>query len=175
MLLFLSFSYNPTLQYMEKTTARKSTGSFIGSVLITALIAGTLDMIGAIINYTAAGGKRPTVIFQYIASAALGKTANGTVGIVAGLLFHYLIAFLFTLFFFLVFPKIKLWKSNTIIIAILYGVFVWSVMNLLVLPNTKLDPISFDIKKAAIAAFILIVCIGLPVVIGAKKYYRKIA
>ena len=159
---------------MEKTTTRKTTGSFMSAVIITALIAGTLDMIGAIISYTAAGGKKPTVIFQYIASAALEKSFSyGSFGIVAGLLFHFLIAFVFTLFFFLIFPKIRLLQGNTILVAIVYGIFVWAIMNRVVIPYfTKLDPVTFDLKKASIAAFILIVCIGLPIVISAKKYYR---
>ena len=83
---------------MEKKSAGKQS-SFIKAVLITAIIAGTLDIIGAIISYTANGGKKPTVIFQYIASAVFGKSAfDGSVTMMsAGLLFHYLIAFLFTL------------------------------------------------------------------------------
>ncbi|QEC67239.1 hypothetical protein FRZ67_08000 [Panacibacter ginsenosidivorans] len=155
----------------------KNSSSFIKAVAITALIAGTLDMIGAIISYTANGGKNPLVIFQYIASAVFGKVAyNGNVSmILAGLFFHYLIAFIFTLFFFLLFPKIKLLAANTILLAIVYGIFVWAIMNRIVIPLTRLDHVSFDITKASIAAFILIVCIGLPVVIGAKKYYRKFA
>ena len=160
---------------MEKTTARKTSGSFISAVIITALIAGALDMLGAIISYTTAGGKNPTVIFQYIASAALGKSAyDGSVGMmIAGLLFHFLIAFIFTLFFFFIFPKIKLLQGNAMLVAIVYGIFVWAIMNRIVIPYfTKLDHVSFDLKKASIAAFILIVCIGLPIVIGTKKYYR---
>jgi len=92
---------------------------------------------------------------------------------IAGLLFHFLIAFIFTLFFFFIFPKIKLRQGNAILVAIVYGIFVWAIMNRIVIPYfTKLDHISFDLKKASIAAFILIVCIGLPIVIGTKKYYR---
>jgi hypothetical protein len=162
---------------MEKTTARKSSASFIGAVILTALIAGVLDMLGAIISYTAAGGKKPIVIFQYITSAIFGKSAfdGSTSMMIAGLLFHFVIAFIFTLFFFLIFPKIKLLQGNTLLAAIVYGIFVWAVMNKIVIPYfTKLDPVIFDLKKASIAAFILIVCIGLPVVIAVKKYYREL-
>jgi hypothetical protein len=160
---------------MEKTTTTRKSGSFISTLLITALIAGTLDMLGAIANYMINGGKNPTVIFQYIASAVFGKTAyDGSISMMAaGLLFHYIIAFIFTLFFFFLFPKLKLLSANSFLIAIPYGIFVWAVMNLIVLRLTRLAPVPFDLQKAAIAALILILCIGLPVVIGAKKYYRK--
>ena len=61
------------------------------AVLITALIAGTLDMTGATISYMINGGNGPTAIFQYIASAIFGKAAyDGTVSMmIAGLFFHY--------------------------------------------------------------------------------------
>ena len=76
-------------------------------------------------------------------------------------------------FFFLLYPKVKLLPGNSFITAIFYGIFVWAVMNLLVLPLTKLDPITFDIKKASVAALILIFCIGLPITLRAKKYYSR--
>lgn len=161
---------------MKNVTSNKTIASFWTAIAVTTLVAGTLDMIGAIISYTANGGKNPTVIFQYIASALLGKSAygGGTGVIIIGVLLHYLIAFIFTLFFFIIFPKIKMLPSNTLIIAIVYGIFVWFVMNRIVIPYfTKLDPVTFDIKKASIAAFILILCIGFPVVTAAKKYYNQ--
>jgi len=160
---------------MGKTTTTKKSGSFAGTVLLTALLAGTLDMLGAIINYMINGGKNPAVIFQYIASAVFGKAAfdGSTSMMIAGLVFHYIIALMFTLFFFLLYPKAKLLSANSFVTAILYGIFVWAVMTLIVLPLTKLAPVPFDAQKAAIAALILILCIGLPVVICTKKYYRK--
>jgi len=74
---------------------------------------------------------------------------------IAGLLFHFVIAFIFTLFFFLIFPKVKLLQGNTIIVAIVYGIFVWAVMNKIVIPYfTKLDPVIFDLKKASCCIYI---------------------
>src|SRR5215212_936780 len=99
---FLSSLYQNNF-LMEKITTTKK--SFAGTVLLTALIAGTLDMIGAIINYTAAGGKK-----AYIEGASM---------IIAGVFFHYLIAFIFTLFFFWIFPKVKFLSANTILVAVI--------------------------------------------------------
>lgn len=162
---------------MDEITQGQRSGSFIRAVVTTGLIAGTLDIIGAIVNFMVNGGKDPLIIFQYIASAVFGKAAfDGSAGpMIAGFLLHYLIAFIFTLFFFLLFPKIKLLQSRTIPVAIVYGIFVWVIMNKIVLPLTRLDPVSFDIMKASVAALILIICIGLPIAIGAKQYYRKLA
>jgi hypothetical protein len=49
-----------------------------------------------------------------------------------GLLFHYLAAFAFTIFFFFIYPKLKLQSVNRFILAILFGFFAWVVMNKLV-------------------------------------------
>ncbi len=45
------------------------------AVLWTSLLAGTLDAIGAIINYLVVYGKNPVRIFYYIASGVFGKEA----------------------------------------------------------------------------------------------------
>ncbi|CAN5486850.1 hypothetical protein BH10BAC2_BH10BAC2_11660 [soil metagenome] len=173
--IIFSFPIHQYCTHMEKIKQRKPPVSFINAVILTGLTAGTLDIIGAIINFMANGGKDPLVIFKYIGSAVFGKTAfDGSASmIIAGLGFHYLIAFVFTMFFFLIYPKVKLLSANSFIVAIFYGIFVWAAMNLIVLPLTKLSPIPFDMSKAGIAAVILIICIGWPVVTGAKKYYRN--
>ena len=89
-----------------------------------------------------------------------------------GLLFHYIIAYSFTILFFLLYPSIKLMSKSMVLTAIVYGIFIFVVMNLLVLPLTKVTraPIKFD--KAAIATFILIVAIGLPLSFFARKFYQ---
>lgn len=73
------------------------------SVIIKAgLLAGTLDISAACVQYYMKTGKNPDYVLKYVASGAFGKDAftGGIVMSMAGLLFHYLIAFSFTLFFF---------------------------------------------------------------------------
>ncbi|MEP6595489.1 MAG: hypothetical protein ABJA71_06060 [Ginsengibacter sp.] len=144
------------------------------TILATGLIAGTLDAIAAIINYTINGGKLPAGIFQYIASGAVGKQAftGGTGMVVLGIIFHYTIAFAFTLFFFLVYPRINLLSKNKILTGIAYGIFVWLIMNLIVLPMSNIPSSPFNIKQAIIAAAILILAIGLPVSMIIGRYYQ---
>jgi hypothetical protein len=55
----------------------------------------------------------------------------------------------------------------------IYGVFVWIVMNLAVLPLVFQVPVAIDPKKAGIAMAILIVCIGMPISILINRYYSK--
>ena len=70
------------------------------TILQTGLIAGTLDISAASLQFFLTTGKNPILIFKYIASGIFGKDiaySNGFMPI-AGLLLHYLIAFTFTIF-----------------------------------------------------------------------------
>jgi hypothetical protein len=149
---------------------------FGNSVLIAGFIAGTLDATAASIQYYINTGNNPARVFRYVASAAFGKeisTENLYGWAACGLVLHFLIAFSFTLFFFLVYPQVKKILPNKFLTGIVYGLFIWAVMNLAVVPLSFGRPVSIDINKAAIAAMILIAAIGIPVSFLADRYYSK--
>ena len=151
--------------------------NFFLPALYTGLLAGTMDLIGAVVSYAIINGHFPYKILEYIASAAFGKKAmNGTLGSnLWGLFFHYLIAISFTLFYFLIYPYLKFLQKNIIVSAVVYGLFVWMVTNMIVLPMSALQSpvIPTNFLAAARAAFVLIICIGLPVAYFTKRYYRR--
>ena len=144
-------------------------------ILLTGFIAGTLDATAAIIQFYIKTGKSPVIIFIYIASAVFGKEAFSMSPFIAfaGLLFHYLIATIFSAFYFLIYPKIKLLQKNKIVDAIIYGIFVWLVMNLIVVPLSHVQASPFDLLSALLAAVILIICIGVPVSFIAFSFYKN--
>jgi hypothetical protein len=147
------------------------------AILVAGLLAGTLDILSAFTQYYIVTGKNPVKILNYIASAVFGKEeayAGGTGMVLLGLLFHYLIAFAFTLFFFWLYPRWNAFAKNWVLTAIGYGLFVWAVMNLLVVPFlTRITVAPFNLSKAAVAALILICAIAIPVTLIARKYYAK--
>jgi len=140
-------------------------------IVRTALLAGLLDITGAIIHFLLRTKKNPVLIFEYIASSVLGTSAyQGSWWIIAlGILFHFLIAFFFTLFFFLIYPRISFLSFNPVLTAILYGIFIWLVMNLLILPLTKVAKPPFNLVQALIGVGILIVAIGIPLSFIARR------
>jgi len=146
-----------------------------GAILKAWLIAGTMDILSAFIKYMIEGKKNVEVILKYIASGILGKTAmKGGAGIAAlGLFLHFVIAFIFTIILFWLYGKLKLVRFNPILIGVLYGIFTWLVMNLVVVPNSNVPGARgpFNWNQAFIAALILIVCIGIPISLIARKYY----
>src|ERR1700692_2732361 len=99
---------------------------FFKAVLLTGLFVGTTDIIFAFVTVFIKSGKFPELMFNYIAGGALGlETAvkGGTGTAFLGLFFHYFIAFAFTLFFFWIFPKIKILSFNKYLVGMLYAVF----------------------------------------------------
>lgn len=133
-------------------------------IIKAGLIAGALDIVAAFLNFYFKTGKNPTIVLKYIASAIFGKEAmtGGIEMILTGLLLHFIIAFIFTLFFSVIYKMLWSWFKNTILIAILYGIFVWIVMNLAIVPLSKASQIPFSWSGAITNVVILIVCIGLP-------------
>jgi hypothetical protein len=147
-------------------------------ILKAGLIAGTMDILAAcILVYIRTGHTHLTGILKFIASGVFGKAAldGGGSMIFAGLLFHYLIAVIFTVFFFWIYPKIRIASENRFVTAVVYGIFVWCVMNLAVVPLSHVSSRPITLSNALINTGILILCIGIPVSYFAHAHYRKAA
>ena len=146
--------------------------NLISNVLKAGLIVGTLDILAAFIQVYSKTQKRPIIVLNFIASGVFGKEAfsGGNKMAAFGLLFHYLIAFGFTLLFFMLYPKIKEVIKNRVIVGVFYGLFIWLVMQFLVVPLSQAPPMKLTVQGAITASLILIVCIGLPLSWLAKRY-----
>jgi len=138
------------------------------------LLAGSLDILSAFLNAYLARGTSPVVVLKFIASGAFGKAAfaGGWQMPLLGLLFHFIIAYSFTTLFFLLYPFIKIMSKSVVITAIVYGIFIFVVMDLGILPLTKIPTTSIQWDRAVIAVLILIVAIGLPLSIFARKFFK---
>jgi hypothetical protein len=152
---------------MSEMTTSKPLGLLARVIFLTGIIAGTLDAAAAIIVYQA----NPASMFKFIASGAFGKAAftSGDRMIWVGVLFHFFIALSWTVFYFLVYPVFKLNRINTIVLIILFGVLIWTIMNLIVLPLTMIPQRPIELIGALKGALILIVAVALPIVIAAHR------
>jgi len=139
------------------------------------LIAGTLDILSAITHYSLKTGKNPFKVLSFVAGGIFGKESftGGAAMAVAGLFFHYLIAFIWTIFFFLIYPRINSLIKSTVVVGLLYGIFVWAFMNFIVVPMSALPPSKFNISNAVIAMLIIMFAVGLPISIIVSKFYRQ--
>jgi hypothetical protein len=142
------------------------------TIIVTGLLVGTLDAIGAVVVYQA----NPIGIFKFIASGAFGAGkafSGGPVMVFWGVVFHYSIAFFWTILFFFLYPAFSFMRKNKFIMGLLYGVFIWIVMNRVVIPLSEISQRPFSINAAFIGASILMIAVGLPISIITHRYYAK--
>ncbi|HZV69141.1 MAG TPA: hypothetical protein VFG10_06335 [Saprospiraceae bacterium] len=151
-------------------TQRKSSG--FTTILLTGLLAGTLDITAAIVILAK---MRAGMVFKYIASGAFGKEAYtaGPQMILFGAFFHYLIAMTITVIYFLVYPRLSFLKTNKILSAAWIGIWAWIFMNIVVVPISQIGPIKLTPESVIKNLVILMVCIGLPVSILISQYYTQ--
>lgn len=151
--------------------------SALRTILLAGFVAGTLDILGAIFVYVYIMNVTTTTrLLQGIARGAFGKSAfqGGMSMALAGLAFHFIIAFSFTVFYFFVFQLIPFLKKQRIISGLLYGIFVWCVMNLAVLPLLDVANVPTKWDSILRGAGILMVCVGLPIsLIVSRSYISK--
>ena len=144
-------------------------------ILLTGLLVGSLDIIAALINFKLSTGKNPTIVLQYIASAVFGKTkAYSEEGnmIFMGAVFHFLIAYFFTILFFVLYINFYFMSKNRLLTGIMYGIFIWSVMNLVVVPVALNNFVKWN-QQTWINLLILICMIGIPLSYIAYWYFKK--
>jgi len=178
-------------------TATTKSSNFLKAFFLTGLLAGSLDAIAAMTQFMIKNnGGDPLKVWRYVASGVLGQEVmTKNIWLIAGLglLFHFCIAFTFTLFFYLIFPKIKFLSKNLIITGLGYGIFVWLVMNLLIVPLSNVSskgklwgsiPDANGIKhivfqfppnptQMIIGILIIMLCVGLPIALMAGRYYSR--
>lgn len=145
-------------------------------ILRSGLLVGTFDIAAAMLYFfITTGNKDVFMVLKYVASGVFGKTAisGGAEMIAAGFLFHYLIALAFTAFFFWVYPHIKPIAGYTLLSGIAYGLFVWAVMNLVIVPLSRIGHRPFNPVNAVINLLILILCMGIPLAIMANNFYHR--
>ena len=115
----------------------------------TAILAGTLDIAAAMINSNLRTGTGPITVLQFIASGVLGREAfsGGLLTAFSSLVFHYFIAFIWTLIFFIIYPGFNLSPKYKIIAGLSYVILIWLIMNLVVLPLSNIPQIPFQFSQ----------------------------
>jgi hypothetical protein len=154
----------------------KSGSDMTKTILITAFIAGTLDISAAFIQSYIMNGVMPSTVLMYIASGIFGEQAfSGGTGIMAlGLLVHYLIALSCTACFFWFYPRVSFLRKSIVLNSIIIALVAWVVTTRIIIPLSRIQTGSFNLSRAFIAVLILIVCIGLPIAYNARRYFSRI-
>jgi uncharacterized membrane protein YagU involved in acid resistance len=147
----------------------------IQAILIAGLIAGTLDILAAI-TQTLLNDRSPITMLKFIASGIFGPEVlkGGSQYAMYGLLFHYIIATGWSVLLFLIYTKVKFFSRNWIITGLIYGLFVWLVMNRVVLPLSNTPPLPFTFGwSMVISCLVIMGAVGLPLSYRVGRYYGK--
>ncbi len=146
------------------------------TIILAWLLVGTLDITSATIHYMIRGGTNPVNILVYISSAIYGPQA-AEIGppsmAILGLALHYLIALIWTLVFFFLYPRIPAMAKNRLVTGIAYGFLMQIIMSQVVvkLSNTAKGP--FNLQSFLINAVILCIAIGIPLSFIAFRNYGR--
>jgi uncharacterized membrane protein YagU involved in acid resistance len=136
------------------------------AILWGGLIAGILDISSAFVLW-GVKGVAPTRVLQGIASAFHGPSSfqGGLTTASAGLAAHFLIAFTAAAVFSLAAVRLPALAEFPFVAGPLYGIGVWMVMYLLVLPLSGMHP-KHTVPSVATQ---VIFCVGLPIALSARR------
>jgi hypothetical protein len=140
-------------------------------ILLTVLLTGTVDILFAfIINYHVPA----SIILKFIASGLFGSIAfsDGTKMVYYGLLLHYCIVFIWTTIFFVLHAKLLNIVKLNFILAFVTGLIIWAVMNLIVVPLSRIPLQQFHAISVIENMAALILAYGLPITLIANKFYN---
>ncbi len=159
------------------SNAKNKNKGLWSTIIKAGLLVGVLDICLAFLYSYVKRDTSPATVLQYISKvvfpAGPGGSTNPTLLIITGLLIHFAIAMVWTILFFVLYRALKLIKLNRIVTAFIYGLFVWAMMSIVILPLWNNRPFTFNLESLSINALILIVGIGLPLSFIAHRYYSK--
>jgi hypothetical protein len=141
--------------------------------LTAGLVAGVLD-IGAAIVLTLARGGRVARMLQGIAFGLIGPPAlqGGPATAALGLLLHFVIATGAAAVYYAASRRLPILVRQAVACGIAYGVVVYLVMNLVVLPLSAIGWRPFIFSGVAIMIPIHMFCVGLPIALVVRRMAR---
>ena len=140
------------------------------ALLYGTLVVGVLDITDAIVFFGVRNGASPIRIFQSIARGLIGSAAyqGGVATAALGAFLHFLIAFLIVAVYYLASTRIAVLTQRPIICGALYGIAVYCVMNLIVLPISAAGETAFVLPVVVNGVLIHIVGVGIPSALFAR-------
>ena len=137
-------------------------GALARAILLAGAVAGTLDILAAFAFSMSRGGT-PVRVLQAVASGVLGAASfqGGAASAALGLALHFLIATGAAAVYALAARRIAFLTRHPVPAGLAYGVAVYFVMNLVVVPLSRVAQRPFTPSPMMIAIHML--CVGLPI------------
>ncbi|MGH9387444.1 MAG: hypothetical protein ACRD2N_24540 [Vicinamibacterales bacterium] len=158
-----------------QATADRASPGWLTWLVIGALVAGALDIIYAIVFSYFRSGVAPSRILQSVASGALGRAAydGGAQTAALGLGFHFLNAFITTIFFLAARAMPRL-VQKPIAIGAAYGVVVYLAMNYVVIPLSAIGVFPRPAMVVWVSGVLVhMFLIGVPIALAARGAFGR--
>ena len=131
----------------------------VRTIAITGLIVGAMDITAAIIQAISRGATA-TRLLQFVASGLIGQNAfqGGAATAALGLGLHFVIAFTLVTVFYVASRNFLLLRRYPVVSGLVYGLIVFGVMNLIVLPLSAAKPrhsVTGDLIQIGIHMFVI--------------------
>lgn len=112
------------------------------NIIKVGLLIALVDLLLAFIHAYIFNAVEPIKVLHYVASGLLGREAfdGGLVTAFYGLIFHMIIAVGWTAIFYLLFENISMFSKNRFPFGVTFGLFIWLVMNLVIVPLSDTPP-----------------------------------
>jgi hypothetical protein len=142
-------------------------------VLRAGVVAGTLDLLYALIFFSLRGAK-PIRIPQSIASGLLGARAfqGGLRTALLGIALHFLIACSAAAIFYAASRKIRFLTAKPVLSGLLYGAAIYLFMNYVVVPLSAARSAPFSPLIFITGALAILFLVGLPISLIISRYAR---
>ncbi|MEO5494728.1 MAG: hypothetical protein ABIR08_11980 [Sphingomonas sp.] len=137
-------------------------------VINATLVAGTLDILSAMVYTWIAGGAAAGMLRSVAGAIWPGAKQAGLAGSAVGLALHFAIMAVMATFFVIAADRLPVLKARWVLAGIAYGIGLWAVMNLVVLP-LRFGFHPFKPHGLAQQFFSHIVLVGLPIAWFARK------
>lgn len=144
------------------------------AILVGGGVGGAIDITYALVFWAIRGVPAARVL-QSVASGLLGVGAasGGLPTAALGLCLHFFIAFSFAAFFYLVSRRAPLLVRHAILSGIVYGVGIYALMNLVVVPMSAFPrKLTFPPLVLWTGLFVHMFGIGLPMALATRKALR---
>ena len=156
------------------SAASSTSSSAFLAIFWGGLACGILDITQACIAWGIQNNVPPQRIFQSVASGLIGpKAFQGGVSTAAlGLFLHFLIAFIWATIYYVASRQIAFLTERPIIAGLLYGEFVWVMMNCVVVPLSAIHrwPPRTDTASMITGPVLHTVLVGLPIALAVKRW-----
>jgi uncharacterized membrane protein YagU involved in acid resistance len=141
------------------------------------LACGVFDITQACVAWGIQNHLPPYKIFQSVASGLLGPKSfqGGAKSAALGLFLHFLIAFIWATIYYVASRQIGFLTARPVIAGLLYGEFVWVMMNCVVVPLSAIHrwPPRTDPASIITGPILHPILVGLPIALAVSRWAPK--